>query len=280
MNRTPRSRTKTLALAVALTCAVAGAAGADTITTVDAFVPVVTITGDTGVFRTDLEIFNPDPGKNAEVCLYFTPAGEDGSNVTGRCIDPPLFPRESVTLENVLGEYYGLRETYGLLEVKSGNDVPIIVTSNTYNTAGEKPGTYGQFSPGQPYRNAIGFDETESVYGNLYVTGLRNEPSFRTNAVVINPEPNVLEAGVTLVDASGSRILGTRYYTVPPFSMIQINDVFGREFASFQPPVGRPYRLSFFVARNTGARLLCYATVTDKRTGDPYLIPGQSMLLP
>jgi hypothetical protein len=27
---------------------------------------------------------------------------------------------------------------------------------------------------------------------------------------------------------------------------------------------------------SNGAKVLCYATVTDLRTGDPYLIPGQA----
>ncbi len=32
-----------------------------------------------------------------------------------------------------------------------------------------------------------------------------------------------------------------------------------------------------YVNLDNGARILGYATVTDKRTGDPYLIPAQAM---
>ena len=40
-----------------------------------------------------------------------------------------------------------------------------------------------------------------------------------------------------LVDAVGT-VYGSRVYTVKPYSLYQINDVFGAEFASFQPPLG------------------------------------------
>ena len=40
------------------------------------------------------------------------------------------------------------------------------------------------------------------------------------------------------------------------------------------PGNGSPYRLNVFVNLGNGAKVLAYATVTDTRTGDPYLIPG------
>lgn len=245
---------------------------ADSIVTSDAFLPAVNITGATGVYRTDVWIFNPEASLDNNVKLYFTPAGVDGTGLNGITITPPLSPRESVTMTDILRNYFGTTDTYGLLEIRS--DYPVMVTSNTYNVAGATPGTYGQFSPGQAYRNALGFDD--SIFGNLYVTGLTNEPTLRTNAVVMNPSDVSLEAGVQLVDAVGT-VYGTRVYTVKPYSLYQINDVFGAEFASFQPPLGGPWRLNIFVNLSNGARILGYATVTDKRTGDPYLIPAQAM---
>lgn len=83
------------------------------------------------------------------------------------------------------------------------------------------------------------------------------------------------QAGVTLLDSAGV-VYGTRVNTVAQFFMHQINDVFGAESASFQPPAGGPWRLNIFVNRDNGARILGNATVTDKRTGDPYPIPAQA----
>ncbi|MBK8598635.1 MAG: hypothetical protein IPN83_24315 [Holophagales bacterium] len=263
----------TLATAFLVFAALGGApATADTIASTDSYLPAVNITGATGRFRTDVWIFNPETSQDNVVDLYFTPAGVDGTNLDGIRITPPLAPRESVSLTDIVKNYFGKTETFGLLEIRA--TYPVMVTSNTYNVAGATPGTYGQYSPGQPYRNALGFDD--SVYGDLYVTGLTNDPNLRTNAVVMNPSEVELRAGVQLVDAMGT-IYGTRVLTVKPFSLTQLNDVFGSEFATFQPPAGGPYRLNMFVDLGNGAKILGYATVTDKRTGDPYLIPAQAM---
>ncbi len=262
----------TLAAAfLAFTAFVASPATADSIATPDAYLPVVDVEGATGSWRTDVWIFNPETTLENEVDLYFTPAGVDGTTLDGIRITPPLAPRESVSLADILFEYFGKTGTYGVLEVRA--TYPVMVTSNTYNIA-RPPGTFGQYSPGQPARNALGFDD--SVFGDLYITGLTNDTNLQTNAVIMNPSDVTLEAGVQLVDAMGI-IYGTRIYTVMPFSLTQFNDVFGSEFASFQPPAGGPYRLNMFVNLDNGARILGYGTVTDKRTGDPYLIPAQAM---
>ena len=151
--------------------------------------------------------------------------------------------------------------------------MPLIVTSNTFNVAGAVAGTYGQFSPGQAFRNALGFDN--SIFGDLYVTGLVNDPNHRTNVVVMNPTGTTLEAGVQLVDSVGN-VYKTVVVVVPPYSLHQLNDIFYQDFASSNPPQGGPWRLNVYVDLSNGAKVLCYATVTDLRTGDPYLIPGQA----
>ena len=262
----------TLAAALlAVAALVAGPVTADSIASPVSYLPIVDFAGATGVWRTDVWIFNPETSLENDVVLYFTPAGVDGTALEGLRIKPPLAPRESVSLTSILQTIFKETGTYGVLEVRA--TYPVMVTSNTYNIA-RPPGTFGQYSPGQPDRNALGFDD--SVFGDLYVTGLTNDVNLQTNAVVMNPSNVELQAGVQLVDAMGI-IYGTRLYTVKPFSLTQLNDVFGTEFASFQPPAGGPYRLNMFVNLGNGARILGYATVTDKRTGDPYLIPAQAM---
>ena len=153
------SRTATFpaAAAFAVAALVAAPAPADTIATTKAFLPAVNIDGATGTFLTDVWIFNPEPSLENDVTLYFTPAGVDGSNLQGLRINPPLAPRESVALKDILKNYFGKTKTFGLLEVRGS--YPIMVTSNTYNVAGAIAGTYGQYSPGQPDRNALGFDD-------------------------------------------------------------------------------------------------------------------------
>jgi hypothetical protein len=256
-----------------------GRAPLDSVVTADAFLPAVHINGATGVFRTDVWIFNPDPTSHATVDLYYTEADTDGTSSPGLEITPDLAPRESVTLSDIVARTFGRTSSYGLLHVaasRSGSpstSQPVVVTSNTYNVAGAVAGTYGAFSPGQALRNALGFDN--SIFGELYVTGLVNDATHRTNAVVMNPTAIPLEAGVQLVDSVGNPYK-TVVVEVPPYSLHQLNDVFNQDFASASPPSGGPWRLDVFVNVPNGAKVLCYATVTDLRTGDPYLLPGQA----
>jgi hypothetical protein len=253
------------------------AARGDSSAATSSWLPAVHIVGASGVFRTDVQIFNPDPTRYAPVRLYFTPAGADGTTLPGWELSPALSPRESITLEDVVVNYLGFSSGFGLLEVRSGDTTPLIVTSNLYNVSGEKPGTYGQFSPGQPYRKSVGFDE--SVFGDLYIVGLKNDPVFRTNVALMNPSAAELEAGLQVVDAGG-QVWASRAYLVPPFSIRQINDLFEKEFPAAGIPRGGPYRLTVFVNLSNEARVLCYASVIDLRTGDPYLIPGEPTIAP
>jgi hypothetical protein len=243
------------------------------IVTADAFLAAVHIVGATGVFRTDVTIFNPQQA-NVSVDLYYTPADTDGTSLGGIRIAGGLNARESVTFVDIVGDpaYFGLSGSYGVLNVRGGGE--LIVTSNTYNVAGAVPGTYGQFSPGQPIEDALGFDDSDN--GDLYLPGLPNDANHRVNAVVINPTSTSLEAGVQLVDATGT-IIGKNTYTVPPFSLHQINDVYS-VFPAPPAGAGPPYRLNVYVNLSNGAKVLCYATVTDKRTGDPYLITGLAQI--
>ena len=284
MYRTSRALVVALAALAAATPALAAAKRSlASIVTDDAFLPAVHIVGATGTFRTDVTIFNPQE-HTLVVDLYFTPADTNGSNLPGLTITGGIFARETITLTDVVGsaDYFNRASAYGVLNVRTslpqggtpGSATGVIVTSNTYNVAGAQAGTYGQFSPAQPFEDALGFDE--SFAGELYTPGLPNDANHRVNAVVINPTGVSMQAGVQLVDASGQVYGSIKTYEVPPYSMHQINDVFA-EFGASNPPVG-VYRLSYFVNRNdTGAKILSYATVTDRRTGDPYLIPGLTM---
>ena len=266
-------KTSSLSAAALVALALTGRlAPADTISSADSFLPVVHLNGATGVFRTDVTIFNPDPSLAAVVDLYYTEADRDGTTSPPYRIPGNLGPRASLTLQDIVLSTLGFGSSWGLLEVRSSPATPVHVTSNTYNVAGAVPGTYGQFSPGQPLRNSVEFDN--SILGDLYLTGIPNDASHRTNAVVMNPTGVALEAGVQLVDWDGN-LYKTVLVNVPPYSLHQLNDVFHDAFASALPPEGGPWRLTVYVNLSNGARALCYATVTDLRTGDPYLLTGQ-----
>ena len=284
------------ALALALAAlAAAPAAATDSIATTSAWLPAEHVASAIGDSRTDVEIFNPDPERAAEVTLFFTPAGVDGTSLPGLRITPDLRPRESVTLTDVVVNTLGYAEGFGVLEVRSGVSTPILVTSVSYNeirwadptpilvtsrpySVGRRFGITSQFSPAQPERKAVGFDD--SVFGDLYLIGLRSDPNYQTNLALINPTGVDLEAGVQLVAAGGGDPYVSRAYTVPPYSIRPVNDLFEKEFVASGAPRGGPYRLNVFVNVANGARVLCYASVLDRRTGDSYLIPGEPTIPP
>ncbi|MBK9088489.1 MAG: hypothetical protein IPL90_05365 [Holophagales bacterium] len=75
---------------------------ADSIASTVSYLPVADIEGATGSWRTDVWIFSPETTLDNEVVLYFTPAGVDGTSLEGFRIDPPVRPRESVSLPDIL----------------------------------------------------------------------------------------------------------------------------------------------------------------------------------
>jgi len=259
-----------LSVAAAITLA-ASPLAADSLSTTDGFLPVVHITGATGTYTTDVTVFNPGTAAS-QVTLYFTPADTDGTSSPGFKLTPNLGANETVTISDVLTTAFSTTG-YGLLEVLSTQ--PIIVTSNTINVAANcTGGTFGQFSPVQPGRNAVGFGSGAS-YG-LYVAGIRNDADHRTNAVIMNPTSATLHATMELSTNAGVKV-GQVTADVPPFSLHQFNDVFGAVFASLNPPTGAAWRLTFRVNTAGSALLLAYVTITDKRSGDPYLVTASAM---
>lgn len=262
--------------AFAVICALlaSGPLVADSIVTTDAFLPVVHIVGATGIYRSDVSVFNPSSTQSAEVRFYFGAADTNGSNGPAFRITPDLAPRETVTLEDILPNYFQISSGYGLLEVRS--TIPVITSSNTLNVQSNcTGGTFGQFSPGQPERNSVGFGTTNDY--DLYVAGLLHDVNHRTNAVIMNPSSQTLHATMQLVSAGGSTF-GHADVDVPPYSLHQFNDVF-HLFGAPYPDNGNAWRLNFYVNTNNGATLLAYATLSDIRSGDPYLIPAQAQLV-
>ncbi|MCK6682998.1 MAG: hypothetical protein L6R30_11350 [Thermoanaerobaculia bacterium] len=267
-------------MALTLALATGNPLTADTIASSRSFVPLVHTKGASGEWRTDLTLFNPEPERAATVDLLYTPAGSDGTNAQGKRFE--LLPRMSVTFKDVLCNNeikFDYCSGYGLADIHSydrNGDLSILVTSNTYNI-GSGAGTFGQFVPAFPARKALGF--SNSVFGDLYCPGLPYGANIIVNAAVLNASAFPLTATVLLTDRFGVKVAKEVTLEVLPYSMEQLNNIYDVVFASAGPFSAEkaPYRLTFFVSKNNGARILAYATVTDTDTGDPYLITAEPM---
>jgi hypothetical protein len=241
-------------------------ASGDSLASTDSFLPIVHVVGATGTYTSTVNIFNPGSSSVA-VHFFFTPADTNGSSSPDVRLTPDLPPGASRTFEDMLAAFFA-KTGYGQLEVQSSQ--PILVSSNTINVAAScTGGTFGQFSPGQPLRNAVGFGTTPDY--ELHAAGIPNDADHKTNAVLMNPTSFTLNATMELVDETGTK-LGEVTAQVPPFSLHQFNDVFGAVFGAQSPATGNAFRLTFFVNTQNGARLLAYATIIEVQSGDPYLV--------
>src|SRR5450755_2718293 len=119
-----------LPAAIALgACFLRGPAGADTISSTDSFLPAVHVNGASGVYRTDVTIFNPDPLVAAVVDIFYGEADRDGTTRPVYHLPGNLGPLASVMLSDIVLSTFGLGSSYGLLEVKSSTGTPVQVTS-------------------------------------------------------------------------------------------------------------------------------------------------------
>ena len=219
-------------------------------------------------WRTELTLFNAGSGP-LPVNLIYIPSY--GNAVQIRPIS--IYGKQTLTYANALGDLYGITNGAGAIaiEATSSSGTPQLhVTSRTFTDG--VTGTYGQAVP------TVG---SSDFSGNLYLTGVASNASYRTNVGLVNRGGS--DAGVTLMllDAGGAQVASANV-TVPAnnFQQTPISQLFPllatRSFDS----------LSMKVSSNTPDAISVYASVIDNQTQDPVYIqatPGGAsspMILP
>ncbi len=215
------------------------------------------------LWKTDLRIFNPGD-QGAEVTIDYLPENSNNTQIGIQTISFVLGPKQTSAFDDVALAFPGnhgdstkgsLRMTFG-----EGTEGTPVLMSRTYNdTPG---GTFGQYVPGVAAANPSG--------QFLYLTGLSENDSFRTNIGLVNLESQLAnDLAFTLYDEQGNQIGETFTRDVLPFSSTQIVRV--------ARVAGISDDLDTFSLRISpdGARVVAYASVVDNVTGDPvYLEPG------
>ena len=208
---------------------------------------------------TDLVLTNPGL-TDSTARVYFIKGGRDNTGSMARPVIVPL--RRSARLTDVVASTFSETNASGAIAV--GSDVPLIVTSRTYNDA--LTGTYGQFVAGTPVAQAFGSGTS------AWLTGLSQSVSdtvgFRTNIGVVNAGPQHVRVEIALYGSDGF-YLGSRWVDLNPYDFQQLDKV----FVGLAPSgVDAGYAL---VSSNTpGAVLFAYASVIDNGTGDPIAVPA------
>ncbi len=215
------------------------------------------VTGVGGArWRTDLEL-KAGAGGNATVRVELLVTGEDNSNPEARDVTIPAGTARRFA--DVLASAFGASGSGALrLTVLTGQ---VIVTSRTYND--DPAGTYGQLIPAFPVGEAFGEGETAALIQ------LTANASYRTNLGLVNLSAAPITATVDLYLANGTP-LGSVNEDLAPFEHQQLNGVFG---SATSDAVDDGFAL--VRAAGSGAALLSYASVVDRRTADAVFIPPQ-----
>jgi len=245
-------------------------------------------------FRTDIFIANLSQDR-VVVDVAFGPSGEtrDNSGIinTGSTVrlQPALAPGERREIIDIMGSVFGRPDTevtfghlifFGCREGgvnctgSNLSDVrPISVEGRIYTTAADGA-TFGQLIPGIPFYLQAGLENRTDLQ-SIFITGIRNNASFRTNIGLVNGSSTnttvlrirVFNSANQQID-SATKTLGKLAHT--QFNISSISPTFqGSGYViidqvSVDPPVGADNAASFFA----------YGSMLDNKSNDPtYLEP-------
>jgi len=176
-----------------------------------------------------------------------------------------LPPNQSITYEDVLGTVFSRG---------SGSYGAIRVTANvsTLNVLGQtstpvppawgscvSTGAYGQSVPAYAPSDLITTGTIRSI------VGIRNDSAYRTNLILANAGTSPVVVTGTLL-ASGSAVLGTMSWTLPPLGMTQ-----GSDTLTGQMGISGAVRAAqlLLTTSTPGGAFAAYATMIDNATNDP-----------
>jgi PKD repeat protein len=219
-------------------------------------------------WRTELTLFNA-ASDAVSVNLIYIPSY--GNGLQNRTI--VVGGKQAVTYTNALVDLYAISSGAGAIaiEATASNGAPQLrVTSRTFTDG--VTGTYGQAVP------TVG---SSDFSGNLYLTGMAINASYRTNVGLVNRGATDATASLVLYDANGS-VVATANVSVPANNFQQ------SPISQYFPALAtRTYEaLSMRVTSNAPDAVSVYASVIDNRTQDPVYIqatPGGAsspMILP
>lgn len=215
--------------------------------------PVVTHIGGQGgsTWRTDVQIYNPDPTISPSKPLVMTATLRD------------MVRTLEVSDSTYIYEDFMNRFT-------SGSDSgPVIITARTqfapqiwtrtYNQT--ESGTFGQFIPAIRLDAAGGGSAGDT--GKYFLAGMRANVRYRTNVGLVNANTQPLTVTMTVYDDRGLRIGQQFSRTVQPFQLDQFNVA----TAVTGIHEDRPFSIEFSVP--PGQRLVAYGSCIDGGSGDP-----------
>lgn len=213
------------------------------------------IPGANGTYwRSDVTFFNPT-SSFMDLEVRYLASGADNRGAAARAVS--IAPNRTVVLADVLN-WLGLTSGSGALDIRwSGASGPA-VTSRTYTSTVEG-GTFGQ---------SIDALSMSAFRRDVYVTGLRADSSFRSNAGFVNGGDSTIGVNVALV--ANGRQLATAFVQLAPRGQLQYS------LAALFPSVNTASIGSFTLEAHTDTpALLVYGSIVDNASGDPVFFAGE-----
>jgi hypothetical protein len=207
-----------------------------------------------GTWVTDLYILNPGV-ESTKVTIYWLVRNR--ANPYPVALDFTIDGGETLVLNDVILESFGLDNVGGAFRVVSGNDV--VVNARIYNQ--QQGVTFGQGFEGVPRTAAAIAGDT------VHIVGLAANDTFRTNIVLIDASGEGSTVQLSLRDPAGSE-LATGTYQLGAFEPVldPASELDG--FASFADGT--------LVATVTDGSAMVVASKVDNdpSTGDPTTLAG------
>lgn len=205
-------------------------------------------------WRTELSLFNAG-AQGASVSLLFLPS--NGGIVLSNSLF--LSPKQSVTYANALRDVFGIESGAGAVTIQAasaGTVADLRITSRTFTSG--SGGTYGQAVP------EVGAADLSRT---LYITGIEQNASYRTNIGLVNRTEGPVSAAIALIDAAGDDV-STRTVTLAGNSFQQ------QSLSGWFPTVdGETHEhLTMRIIAASDASISGYASVVDNVTQDPIYI--------
>ncbi len=188
---------------------------------------------------------------------FFNPSSDD-LNITLRYGNEErmliVSGHDTEVLEDVLS-MFNLTSGAAALFVNWTSATAPIVTSRTYTTT-DNGGTYGQ-----------SIDPIAAPRAKMYVPGLRNDGSFRSNVGFVNGGFETETFNVIILSPSGTE-LARSIVTLDPDAQVQYS------VSSLFPNVNVS-SFTLMMEGDANARLFAYGSMVDNASGDPVFFAGQ-----
>jgi hypothetical protein len=208
-------------------------------------------------FSTDLTVSNQGT-TDATITFKFLGHDQDGQN--GPEAVRTLAAGKSATYTDVLGSLFGVSSGFGAIRI-SADTTALKIVSQTSTPPPSGVGTFGQAVP------ALGPSDFVTSFAPRWLVGLRQDGSFRTNAVIANATDQAAHVELTLKSENGAT-LGTGSADLQPYEMRQIGTV----VTALGAPDGTANATLQVSTTTPGARIATYAAIIDQKTQDPRTI--------